>query len=50
MSEYYGLKIYQNGGKAMFLGRVGIISLLIGVTGNQHDKPVAFPTDNLIIN
>lgn len=35
---------------AMFLGRVGIISLLIGVTGNQHDKPVAFPTDNLIIN
>ena len=24
---------------AMFLGRVGIISLLIGVTGNRHDYP-----------
>lgn len=35
---------------AMFLGRVGIISLLIGVTGNRHDNPVDFPTDNLIIN
>lgn len=35
---------------AMFLGRVGIISLLIGVTGNRKDSPVQYPTDNLIIN
>lgn len=35
---------------AMFLGRVGIISLLIGVTGNRHDYPVQYPTDNIIIN
>lgn len=35
---------------AMFLGRVGIISLLIGVTGNRHDHPVQYPTDNIIIN
>ncbi|MDE6458020.1 MAG: potassium transporter, partial [Muribaculum sp.] len=35
---------------AMFLGRVGIISLLIGVTGNKHDHPVQYPTDNIIIN
>lgn len=35
---------------AMFLGRVGIISLLIGVTGNRQDRPVQYPTDNIIIN
>lgn len=35
---------------AMFLGRVGIISLLIGITGNQNGSPVKYPTDNLIIN
>lgn len=35
---------------AMFLGRVGIISLLIGVTGNRHDYPVKYPTENIIIN
>ncbi len=35
---------------AMFLGRVGIISLLIGVTGNRRNYPVQYPTDNLIIN
>lgn len=35
---------------AMFLGRVGIISLLIGITGNQNGSPVQYPTDNLIIN
>lgn len=35
---------------AMFLGRVGIISLLIGVTGNRQEHPVQYPTDNLIIN
>ncbi len=35
---------------AMFLGRVGIISLLIGVTGDRHGYPVKYPTDNIIIN
>lgn len=35
---------------AMFLGRVGIISLLIGVTGNRTDRPAQYPTDNIIIN
>lgn len=35
---------------AMFLGRVGIISLLIGVTGNKNGSPVKYPIDNLIIN
>ena len=35
---------------AMFLGRVGIISLLAGFAGRRHDCPVRFPPDNLIIN
>ena len=35
---------------AMFIGRVGILSLLIGITGNREGKPVGYPTDNLIIN
>lgn len=35
---------------AMFIGRVGIISLLIGIAGNHSDKPVEYPTDNIIIN
>ena len=35
---------------AMFLGRVGIISMLIGITGNRTNSPVSFPTDNIIIN
>jgi Trk-type K+ transport system membrane component len=35
---------------AMFLGRVGTISLLIGVTGNRSAKPVQYPIDNVIIN
>jgi Trk-type K+ transport system membrane component len=35
---------------AMFIGRVGILSLLIGLTGNRSDKPVGYPTDNIIIN
>ncbi len=35
---------------AMFLGRVGIISMLIGLTGNRTTSPVTFPTDNIIIN
>lgn len=35
---------------AMFLGRVGIISLLSGFAGRRHNAPASFPTDNLIIN
>ncbi len=35
---------------AMFLGRVGIISLMAGLVGRRHDSPATFPTDNLIIN
>lgn len=35
---------------AMFLGRVGIISMLIGFTGNRKDAPVKYPVDNVIIN
>lgn len=35
---------------AMFLGRVGIISLLVGVTGNRRESPARYPTDNIIIN
>ncbi len=35
---------------AMFLGRVGIISLLVGVSGSQKDLPVRFPDDSIIIN
>lgn len=35
---------------AMFLGRVGLISILIGLAGNKDNAPVEYPTDNLIIN
>ncbi len=35
---------------AMFLGRVGIISLLVGIVGTHNDSPAKFPTDNIIIN
>lgn len=35
---------------AMFLGRVGIISLITSVVGQRQDTPLAMPTDNLIIN
>ena len=35
---------------AMFLGRVGIISLLVGVVGVHNDPPFRLPTDNIIIN
>ncbi|MDE7470217.1 MAG: potassium transporter, partial [Paramuribaculum sp.] len=35
---------------AMFLGRVGIISLISSVVGRRNDTPVSLPTDNLIIN
>lgn len=35
---------------AMFLGRVGIISLLVGIVGEHTDAPVRLPDDNIIIN
>ncbi len=35
---------------AMFLGRVGIMSLLIGINGNRSDTPVRYPSENIIIN
>lgn len=35
---------------AMFLGRVGIISIIAGFATRRHDSPAAYPTDNLIIN
>ncbi len=35
---------------AMYFGRVGLISLLIGMAGNQSDPPVKLPEDNIIIN
>lgn len=35
---------------AMFLGRVGIISMLIGFAGQRKDSPVRYPEDNVIIN
>lgn len=35
---------------AMFLGRVGIISLLTGLAGKRHEVQAKFPSDNIIIN
>lgn len=35
---------------AMFLGRVGIISLLVGLAGRHHDSSATFPADSIIIN
>ncbi|MDE6276675.1 MAG: potassium transporter [Muribaculaceae bacterium] len=35
---------------AMFLGRVGIISLLCGFMGARRDSSGCFPTDSIIIN
>ena len=35
---------------AMFLGRVGIISLLVGIVGVHTDPPARFPADDIIIN
>lgn len=35
---------------AMFLGRVGIISLLTGLAGHRHETQAQFPSDNIIIN
>lgn len=35
---------------AMFLGRVGLISMLIGFAGQRKDTPARHPVDNVIIN
>ena len=35
---------------AMFLGRVGIISLLCGFMGSRTDRSEYLPTDSIIIN
>lgn len=35
---------------AMFVGRVGLISLLIGFAGRRGDTPVGYPVDSVIIN
>ena len=35
---------------AMFLGRVGIISILVGIVRSHGDSPAHYPSDNIIIN
>lgn len=35
---------------AMFVGRVGLLSLLAGLAGNRTEPPIELPEDNLIIN
>lgn len=35
---------------AMFVGRVGLLSLLIGLVGQKSDVPVKYPTDSIIIS
>lgn len=35
---------------AMFLGRVGILSLLAGIAGRATDSPARMPEENIIIN
>ncbi|MCM1067561.1 MAG: potassium transporter [Muribaculaceae bacterium] len=35
---------------AMFLGRVGVISVLCGLVGNRTDRSPMLPTDDVIIN
>ena len=35
---------------AMFLGRVGIISLLAGIVKSKAELPARYPSDNIIIN
>ena len=35
---------------AMFLGRVGLISLIVSIVGQKQDVSVSMPSDNLIIN
>ncbi len=35
---------------AMFLGRVGVISVLCGISGNRPDRSAMLPTEDVIIN
>ncbi|MCM1310197.1 MAG: potassium transporter [Bacteroides sp.] len=35
---------------AMFVGRVGLLSLLVGFAGNKNEPAIELPQDNLIIN
>ena len=35
---------------AMFIGRVGVLSLLIGLAGRRHEVNATYPSDNIIIN
>ena len=35
---------------AMFLGRVGLLSVLAGIAGSRSEPPVKSPSDNIIIN
>ena len=35
---------------AMFVGRVGMLSLLIGLIGQKSEPPIKYPTDNIIIS
>lgn len=35
---------------AMFLGRVGLLSVLAGIAGTRSEPPVKYPSDNIIIN
>ena len=35
---------------AMYFGRVGLMSLIVGVVGRHNDPPVRFPDENVIIN
>lgn len=35
---------------AMFIGRVGLLSLLIGLVAGKHEPAIELPEDNLIIN
>lgn len=35
---------------AMFVGRVGLLSLLIGLVGQKSDPPIKYPSDSVIIN
>lgn len=35
---------------AMFLGRVGLLSVLAGIAGSRSEPPVKYPSDNIIIN
>ena len=35
---------------AMFLGRVGVISLISGLAGTHRDLSIHYPSDNIIIN